>query len=740
MDQSRRAVESYWRSRMVDGVTADDDKVAPVYKLEEICELLRASDASIVKEVADFVLKRLDHKSPLVKQKALRLIKYAVGKSGTDFKREMQRHSAAMRQLVHYKGQPDPLRGDALNKAVRETANEAIAAIFSTEDPKPAVATESLGKRIQGFGNTNYEPSRDDRNKSFLSELTEVVGIGSASIKQGLSNFAAAHAMMTNDNGGTYKSPNLRRSLTTESERYGRYDPSQIQSESRSSSGASKNVASGSWGPTSSSSAPTDDASSSQPGIKSREERLLETIVTASGVRLQPTRDALQIFLAEASKLDAVVLSRALESKLNSPLWQVRMKAICVLEAIVRKQDTEPYSIITSYFVENTTSVAKCCELPQVSLREKASKVLNLLVGEQPAGTTTNVSATKTAISPPVQMPDLIDTGDQDDPGTQSSEQESNGHVSGSGAYVSSVDDLLGGEPVADISVTTDDNGSDPFADVSFHDTEAKETNDLFSGLTVEEKSSAAMHANSSSKQNELPDIFGSNPDPFVQESVMDKGTVNDLMAGLNLNGTGQAQPAVKAEPNSNLSGSQFFDTNNQTSHVAGTAALNGILGQNSLYQQAPLQYSLPQHMMLNQSFTGQQLNYGAMGILLAQQQQLLQNFGNFNAGLGHSSFNSMNSGNASVLPDIFNSSNQPQNHVAVMSNSKKDDTKAFDFVSWITLQQHVVQESNRKSMSGPDWQEQPPNLMQVRHSSSQASVTGCMNHTAGFALRYTIC
>ena len=69
MDQSRRAVESYWRSRMVDGVTADDDKVAPVYKLEEICELLRASDASIVKEVADFVLKRLDNKSPLVKQK-----------------------------------------------------------------------------------------------------------------------------------------------------------------------------------------------------------------------------------------------------------------------------------------------------------------------------------------------------------------------------------------------------------------------------------------------------------------------------------------------------------------------------------------------------------------------------------------------------------------------------------------------------------------------------------------------
>jgi hypothetical protein len=88
---------------------------------------------------------------------------------------------------------------------------------------------------------------------------------------------------MTNDNGSTYRSPNLRRSLTTESERYGRYDPSEIQRESRASSDASKNAPSGPWGPTSSST-PTDDTSSSQPGIKTREERLLETIVTASGV------------------------------------------------------------------------------------------------------------------------------------------------------------------------------------------------------------------------------------------------------------------------------------------------------------------------------------------------------------------------------------------------------------------------------------------------------------------------
>ena len=62
------------------------------------------------------------------------MIKYAVGKSGVEFRREMQRHSVAVRQLFHYKGQLDPLKGDALNKAVRDTAHETISAIFSEDN------------------------------------------------------------------------------------------------------------------------------------------------------------------------------------------------------------------------------------------------------------------------------------------------------------------------------------------------------------------------------------------------------------------------------------------------------------------------------------------------------------------------------------------------------------------------------------------------------------------------------
>lgn len=52
------------------------------------------------------------------------------------------------------------------------------------------------------------------------------------------------------------------------------------------------------------------------------------------------------------------------------------MKAICVLDAILRKKDHEHFSVIESYFIENKEAVIRCCESPQASLREKAVKVI----------------------------------------------------------------------------------------------------------------------------------------------------------------------------------------------------------------------------------------------------------------------------------------------------------------------------------------------------------------------------
>ncbi|KAL5096628.1 hypothetical protein RYX36_000955, partial [Vicia faba] len=146
---------------------------------------------------------------------------------------------------------------------------------------KAATPSHDLNRRIQGFGNTNYEvPS--EHKKSFISE---VVGVGSASIKQGLHTLTQGHSLMKNETGsGSYKSPNLQRSLTFESEHGNRYEPVAYQSETQNSFGISKNQSSGSWNQDSRvtkmeiSNGESRENSSEN---KTREDRLVETIVTS---------------------------------------------------------------------------------------------------------------------------------------------------------------------------------------------------------------------------------------------------------------------------------------------------------------------------------------------------------------------------------------------------------------------------------------------------------------------------
>ncbi|KAK1290363.1 VHS domain-containing protein [Acorus calamus] len=654
MDSSRRAVEAYWRSKMVDGVTTDEDKVAPVYKLEELCDLIRSSPAGIVKEVSDYVLKRLDNKSPIVKQKALRLIKYSVGKSGVEFKREMQRHSAVMRQLVHYKGHPDPLKGDALNKAVRDTAQEAIAAVFAIEENKPA-PTEGLSKRIQGFGNTNYEPPLEDK-KSFLSE---VVGIGSASIKQGLSSIAAAHSMRRTDDNGSYRSPNLRRSLTTETSQRDEHYGGNL-----GPSSATTNEASGPLGLTVSTNG---GSSSSHTGSKTREERLLETIVTSGGVRLQPTRDAIQAFLVEAAKLDAMAMTNAIESKLQSHMWQVRMKAVCVLEAIMRRKDDDHFSTMVSYFNENRDSIVKCSESPQASLQEKANKVLTLMNGGQTGGVKSiagQPSSSKANTAPTVELPDLIDAGTLDD----SSKKPNDESISCLTSASPFIDDLFADGTVADTITSGKTTEEDPFADVSFHtDTADKgNTDDIFSGLTVDDKlASNGSSAPTSSFGSDFLDVFSSNSQQLPQKDV------HDLMGGLTVNDM----------PHEDKKSGSFFDAGLFNTSSEANVSVN----HNAFFQVAPMQYSMPQNFMLNPAFASQPVNYAAMGNYIAQQQQMLSTFhnlGNFNTGVGQGVNNAMN-GQFSPIPDTLNVPNYSTPSPLTTSTSlKKEDTKAFDFIS----------------------------------------------------------
>ncbi|GFP99656.1 vhs domain-containing protein at3g16270 [Phtheirospermum japonicum] len=683
MDQSRRAVESYWRSKMVDGATSDEDKVTPVYKLEELCDLLRSSHVSIVKEVSEFILKRLEHKSPIVKQKALRVIKYAVGKSGTEFRREMQRNSIAVRQLIHYKGQPDPLKGDALNKAVRETAQEALSALFSSDESKAAPTESSLGSRIQGFGSTHYEMPSEDK-KSFISE---VVDIGSATIKQGLSSFTQSPSLRKNNDTGNYKSPNLRRSLTGESDYSDRYEGVGSYAETHNSSRFSKNAGSGNWGQDIS--APQAETSSGDSGStysqKTREEKLLETIVTSGGVRLQPTRDALHVFLVEAAKLNAVSLGHAIETKLKSPMWQVRMKAMCILEAVLRKKDDGHFCVISSYFNDNNDVVVQCSESPQASLREKANKVLSLLGGEQSGVGINHVQ--KSAKAPqPSMMPDLIDTGDSDDLfGVEDSKKaESESRITNKVTSTAPlIDDLFGDSFGGTESTNGPKLDDDPFADVNFHIGEDKNhVADLFSGVATE--------AHTAAPKTEF-DFFNLSSEASQERGKAGKD-VNDLIGSLSIN---ENDPFKMPNGSTVEKGSEHLDSKPsvyQDNKIPNSVLNNEFASQATGINAAPMfpsgamGYNIPPGLMFNPAFASHPMNYGAMGSLFAQQ-QFLATLSNFQQLGNHQSNTNIgaagsNAGSSSPYPDIFNPGMATQPPTSVMNDSKREDTKAFDFIS----------------------------------------------------------
>lgn len=113
------------------------------------------------------------------------------------------------------------------------------------------------------------------------------------------------------------RGPNLQRSLT--SERESKYNPSEFQASTNSSSthevfdsSHSNKIDLGGGG-----------SQTNNRGPASPEARLLDSVTTPGGVRLQPSRETVQNFLTGAVKLDAERLVQAFENKLSAHSWQV---------------------------------------------------------------------------------------------------------------------------------------------------------------------------------------------------------------------------------------------------------------------------------------------------------------------------------------------------------------------------------------------------------------------------------
>ena len=323
-------------------------------------------------------------------------------------------------------------------------------------------------------------------------------------------------------------------------------------------------------------------------------------------------------------------------------------------------------------------------------------QVINLLGGEQTGSVAGNSEErVKSQTATFVQMPDLIDTGDLDDyHGTDDATENRNDQVvTNLTSPTQLIDDLFGDAPGNVVSTSELKNDDDPFADVSFHTNESKEhVDDIFSGLTVDDKRDSQEDV-MGGKENgsEIFDIFGPNPE-LPQEQVIAKN-IDNLMIGLSID-ENASNIERKGTSAAILSGSLLSDSNSQPSHQVSMDVWSGILNsqaeqkiENPMFPPGAMPYNIPPGFMFNPAFSSQPINYGAMGSLFAQQQFLatmsnFQHLGNLAQNTNVNHVAGTNGGYSSALPDIFQANHPNQAPTSVMNGSKKEDSKAFDFIS----------------------------------------------------------
>lgn len=732
MQSSVRAVEAYRRSRLIDGVTSDEDKVAPVYRLEEICQVLRSSPLDIVREMLEHTLKRLEHRNPIVKQKTLRFIKYAAGKGGVDFKREMQRQAGVIKSYFHYKGQLDALKGDALNKAVRDTAHEAVAAIFGTEET--TTRTEDVGKRIQGFGSSNYDSRpREDEKKSVLTDL---VGFGSQTIKQSLEMIQNYNHYTGSGSGnnrtpsfsGTYRSQGLRRSLTAERDSKSFQKEEREQWNVRDAEGDDAVPTPSSKDNTSFKSEVSNGRGNYEDGKTDGtvESRLLDSLTTPGGIRLHPTRETLQAFTTTSQNLDAANLVNSLEVKLKAHNWQVRFKALCLIESSIRqREDNKVLDSLSAMFEEDASAIVDSLQSPQATLRDKAKKVMEMLGGgiRDVDGTQGLESGTKNAGPAVADLPDLLDTTDFDlttdtSETMQASKQEL--PVPSIAARPAEMD-LFGDwsdEPAANVPSKGSD--ADPFAGMSFHSSDnsggsIKEP-DLFSGLNMDggrrDENGGAVEG--SGRKDGGISLFDGLSATDGRNATAAQDNLVDLMGSLS---TSNGTPSAK-KINEQLQSFSSLDRPLEQQVPMAPSNFSGVANQPNLFQinqpqrpgvqaggfqgsgVAPQMYFIPAgngqyvqgfpggvpaqfagNVMLQPGFSPGPVNYAGINAAFAQQ-QYTPGFPGMPRYGGLQTSNS-NGGFQPNYPDNFDFSGDPGSRYASVAEAmKKEDTKAFDFIS----------------------------------------------------------
>lgn len=406
-------IESVQRYRKVEEATWPKDEPAPVYLLDEIVDLVRNSPEQAA-GVADHVLKKLANKSAVVKFKALRLTKHLCTKGCTHFQKIIQRNSQSIRELVSYRGDPDPMKGDAPNHHVRELAKEVVEVMFNSAPVHHQANTLAAQGRIQGFGSA--APAAMDARTGGYS------GIGSGGSMGGGGGIGGGNALSQHMATASDMINNATSALNTAVG--GLWQRSGSSSHLRAGERNESPPTYRHFDPPGAYSAPSlNQVSASQ--VLGSEGQLVSDMCAPGGLRALPDPQDLKRFVGAASNMDGLRIAELLREKMEPPSpWQSILRALCALEAVLQQGMTQSCGEIAIMFQSDPGPVRGALSSTQPSVREKAAKVLKLLVNEdvvvpevQPSPTATSVRSTTSRLAPKSQPPPLLDLlGDLDEP------------------------------------------------------------------------------------------------------------------------------------------------------------------------------------------------------------------------------------------------------------------------------------------------------------------------------------
>ena len=325
--------------------------------------MLKTLTGEQIEDTAEHLATRVQHRSPNVKLKALRCVKWLCQRGNEPrFRRAMTKRSGPVRTCVSHTGRPDPQRGDAPHKAVRDMAKETLEVMFANDANGGSGGGGGGGGRMEGFGSdaaartgapyASHDVSFDGNeqlgswggvaeptNGFGGDEATAIIGDGPARLNKISGTWGAPEPPRAPPPAPTPSPPPAAAAAA---------DPSPAPAQAPALRLASRDI----WGqpaqqPAQQSAQPAQPPSPPLSPVAaganapftldgSEEQRRVDALCAGGGVKLAPAGDAMDAFAAACGGLRPEGVARALAHKIRGGEWREGYRAACVLEHVAK--------------------------------------------------------------------------------------------------------------------------------------------------------------------------------------------------------------------------------------------------------------------------------------------------------------------------------------------------------------------------------------------------------------------